>query len=220
MTQSLVVQKCPEDLPNVEVNKIEFETGFEEQYVVGGFPSNWYQCSICQGFPRHPVSLMKCGHLFCECCLKGLFDTSSWLHPHALDGYERTAFCPMCKMEFTTFDVFIFEAMQQWSKSLFLSITIQCPYECGFNGNAKQVDEHQVFRCPKRIVACPHLDCPARIKSEEMEKHFPECDFRRVFCNNCRLPVFATQEWTHNCMDRLKAALLCKFLYYLLIVDT
>lgn len=209
MAQSVTVPKYPNDLPNIDVSKEEFESGFEEKYVVGGFPSNWYQCSICQGYPRRPVSLMKCGHLFCESCLKSLFDTSSWLHPHAIDNFDRTTFCPMCKKEFSILEVYVFDAFQQWPKCLYLSITIQCPYECGFSGNAIQVDDHQVFHCKKRTVACPHLDCTVQLKAEEMEKHVFECDFRRIFCKICKLPVFATQEKMHNCLETLQSALTC-----------
>lgn len=213
MTEITALPKCPAELPNVDVNKIEFETGYEERYVVGGFPSNWFQCSICQGFPRRPATLAKCGHLFCERCLKELYETNSWLHAHATDGFDRTCFCPMCKKEFATYEVFVFEAFQQWAKCLFLSISIRCPYECGFVGNALQVDEHQVRHCKNRIVACPHLDCPIKLQADKMEKHFQECDFRRVFCSKCKLAVLATLERTHNCVDTLQAALICMMVF-------
>lgn len=212
--QSKVIFKCPQDLPNIEVNKPEFESGFEEKYVIGGFHSNWYQCSICHGYPRRPASLIKCGHFFCEGCIKGLFDTSSWLHPHALDGFERSCFCPMCKKEFSILDVYLFEAFQQWPKCLYLASTIQCPYECGYHGNAIQVDDHQVFHCKKRTVACPHLDCPVRLQADQIEQHFVECDFRRIFCKECKLPVFATQLNIHNCVDTLQSALIRMTYYY------
>lgn len=217
MTQPISIPKCPEQLVNVEVNKPEFETGFEEKYVVGGFLSNWYQCSICHGFPRRPATLIKCGHLFCETCLKALFETNTWMHAHAFENYDLTCFCPMCKKEFNRLDVYCFEAFQHWPKCLFLSISIQCPYECGFIGNAVVVDEHQVYHCKNRTVACPHLDCPVQLKAGEIEKHYLECEFRRVFCKTCKLAVLASQERTHNCVEALQTALLSMTHYVLIL---
>ena len=136
--------KLPKNLPNLEVNSENFELGFDEDLIVGDRSQNAAFCSICQALPRHPASLPGCGHLFCDTCLKKYIDKQDQGH-----HFGKLMPCPICRQKFHPYVAMTFGYFQYWSQSLYRSIHLKCPSGCGYEGDALEVDKHQVFTCPK-----------------------------------------------------------------------
>ena len=198
--------ELPPRLPHTCVNKDDFEMGFDEKYIEGGIKQNCFLCAVCQCFPRHPCFLETCGHLYCEICIKKHFQFNKSLQPPFLTIHS--AACPVCKERFRLGDVTPNENFQQWALTVYKSIEVKCPQECGFKGNAFQVDDHQVYECPKRPIRCPNSSCTFVASAEVLEStHFAKCPFLRVFCGKCNLPVPANQLQSHDCIRLLQEAL-------------
>lgn len=196
----------PQRLSNNQMNKPEFESGFSEESLPGGFPSNHYMCSICHGLPRHPVSLDKCGHMFCELCIKEHFRTQA--RQHSLFSGIKGAPCPNCKGEYTMMNVVGLDRFQSWPHMLFNAITVKCPYTCGFSGTAYMTDEHQVYTCPKRPIDCPNVGCAFQGPAKDVEEnHFQTCEQMQIYCEKCRLPMLLKDKPKHDCYARQTAAL-------------
>ncbi|KAF0155396.1 MAG: hypothetical protein FD188_3147 [Ignavibacteria bacterium] len=196
----------PKKIATTEINSPDFEAGFDEKNVVGGFPNNYFMCSICEGLPRHPVFLDKCGHLFCEMCMKQHFKINSKLNAPFLT--IRAATCPTCKTEFTLGDVLVFDCFQTWAKAIYKTIQVSCPFDCEYKGNPFEVDHHQVFECPLRRIQCPNEGCGEIQPAYMMEAdHFPQCPCLRIYCTACKLPVLASERITHDCKSRMNDAI-------------
>ena len=81
---------------------------------------------------------------------------------------------------------------------------MKCPSECGYKGNAIEVDAHQVYNCPKRLIKCPNENCEVKMVASEMEKgHLQSCPLLMVHCPTCFLPVKVEELETHDCMGKL-----------------
>ena len=196
----------PEKLPNVEANSAEFESGFDESCMRSGFASNYFMCSICEGFPRHPITLRKCGHLFCELCIKEQFDRNSKVAPPFMT--LRNAPCPSCTNRFMLGDIKLFEDFDLWAQGVYKATILNCPYGCGFSGNAFDVDHHQVYQCRRRKVQCPNEGCGHVLPACDMELiHFATCPNLRIHCHDCNLPVLVSEINSHNCVRRMHVAM-------------
>ena len=199
------VPAFPKHLPHVHINALEFESGFPESSLVGVVDSTSL-CAICQGYPRRPVSLDICGHLFCEPCIKRWYQIRA--SPHGLFGTVKTAPCPVCREAFQIGEILTWELWQKWAQLVFNAKVVRCPFECGFQGTASDVDHHQVRECAKRKIDCPLDGCRVRGQAEWIEKeHFPRCPMMHVYCPKCKLPVRASVLSTHDCIARLHEAL-------------
>ena len=196
----------PKLLPHVEINTLDFEQGFAESCLVGAV-GGMSLCTICKGFPRRPVTLDACGHLFCEPCLKMWFETRARPHTTWMAA-TMTAPCPLCRTHFQKGEILTWDIWQKWAQLSYNAQVVRCPFLCGFEGTASRVDEHQVRECSKRKIDCPVDGCPVRGSAEWIEKeHFQRCPGLQVFCAKCRLPVRAAALSTHNCITRLQEAL-------------
>ena len=195
----------PKHLPHVDINNMDFEQGFAESCLVGAAPSN-SMCTICLGYPRRPVTLDICGHLFCEPCISAWFKTRAT--QRSMWGVLKTAPCPLCRTSFQAGEVLTWELWQKWAQLTYNAQVVRCPFQCGFQGTAAEVDYHQVRECSKRKIDCPVNGCRVRGPAEYIEKHhFPRCPLLEVYCAKCRLPVRASQIATHDCIARLQDAL-------------
>ena len=195
--------KLPKNLPNVEVNSENFEVGFDEDLIVGDHSKNAAICSICQALPRHPASLPGCGHLFCDTCLKKYIDERDQGH-----SFGNLIPCPICRHKFHPYGAMTFGYFQFWSQNLYRSIHLKCPYGCGFESDAMEVDKHQVFTCPKRRIKCPNEGCQIMMKACDMEeRHLKDCPQQLMFCSTCFLPVKSSELTSHHCIQKLSEAL-------------
>ena len=221
---NLVSIQFPDKIPNVDANSRDFESGFDETSMKSGFASNYFMCSICEGFPRRPITLKKCGHLFCELCIKDHFDHNSKVAAPFMT--LRNATCPSCTTRFMLGDIKLFEEFDLWAQGVYKCTILNCPYGCGFTGNAFEVDKHQVYTCRRRKIACPNEGCGHVLPACDMEAlHFSTCPNLRVFCHECKLPVLLLELSTHNCLRRMHTAMdgifnsLSYFASYLLITS-
>ena len=94
---------------------------------------------------------------------------------------------------------------------------MKCPFHCGFKGNPFEVDEHQIYLCPKRTILCPNEGCKAEgIAKEIEEEHFPACPFLRAYCSVCQLPTLVGDLRSHDCVGALKEGMQSMGLLFLI----
>ena len=197
--------QLPHDLPNVDINGIGYENGFDERLAVSPTPTGSYICTICVGIPRRPIILPRCGHLFCQSCIE--LDVKS-RKPEILRGEVISNKCPNCKAWFDSSAVKEFDDLDQWTQRLFKSIQFKCPFDCGFKGNTMDLDRHQSFECGKRKVQCPGVDCGLTIEYEKLkDDHIKTCPKVMIYCDRCMLPVRRDCLTSHDCVDRMAQGL-------------
>ena len=209
------IPKFPMFLPHRSINTAEFESGFEEELVVGGITSNVIMCSICRGLPRKPAAIKQCGHLYCEACIGQHFRRNQ--RQQSVYSRVMVAPCPYCQKTFRTKDVRPYECLSALAKLLLNDKMVRCPHACGYQGSFHEVDTHQVYQCSLRTIQCPNESCifegPAGMLERE---HYPKCEYLRIHCPKCKLPVLASEMDEHVCLDAMKRALASMLPYQLL----
>ena len=194
----------PLDLPNLEMNEIGYENGFDEALAIQSVSNGCFICTICHGIPRRPVILPSCGHLFCQACI--VADVRS--RNAEVFKNEVINNCPNCKGCFSQSAIKEFEAVDQWTQRVFKSLQLSCPDKCGFQGNSFEMDNHQSFECRKRKVKCPGVDCALTMTYESLkEDHIKKCPKVQIYCHKCKLPVRREKMASHDCLDRMSQAL-------------
>ena len=191
----------PEFIQSVDAFKEELETGFDESHVIGGIKSNWTMCSFCQGLPRHPISSRKCGHLFCEQCFQMYFARNARPN-HDWITYKQTT-CPVCKTMLALTDMEVFDLFTPWAKGIYKAIQVKCPYGCEYIGSAFDVDHHQIYKCPKRVITCPNHGCTTNAQADSMKEHFNTCPMLREYCGQCHLPILKSEMENHECLAHM-----------------
>lgn len=157
--------------------------------------SNYFICSICLGIPRKPCYLQECGHLFCEYCIRKLYQTNP------------KASCPYCKTEFYLSEIISTENFPKWALGVWKSVQTKCTLECGFQADPLAVHHHEIYLCPRRHVKCPNLGCPYIGLIESIEKHYCECKFVYQLCLHCQLLISRKDFEKHDCVENLKQVL-------------
>ena len=196
----------PKRLPPNADNMEQFETGFDETLVKGGLEESVWMCSICRGLPRHPATIDGCGHLFCEGCIRQHYMMTKRPDPSFLTIEDAS--CPNCKQKFHYGDLKTWDLVDAWSKMVYQTKEVSCPFKCGFVGSPFDADDHQFYTCPLRPIKCPNNGCSLVDKASHLEsEHYPHCPFLRMYCSNCRLPVQRSQRGKHNCIGALQGAL-------------
>ena len=211
--------ECPPNLPMFGVNSGEVEDGFDAELISGATDSNLWLCTICKGFPRSPVGLKECPHLFCDYCIST--HHKKYTEPQHPGGIRKIlAPCPACRTDFAIHQIQDFVEFQPWAQHMIKNVEVRCPnITCGFKGNTFEVDAHQVYRCPMRLVECPNIGC-GTVQPEYMMKawHFEHCQYMRITCKKCMLPVLAREKENHKCLELLKKALYGIFFYIIYII--
>ena len=166
------------------------EDGFDAHFVK---PLNdRYTCPICHLAAREPM-LTKCGHQFCQECLR----------PLIRDGNVT---CPVCREELKESEMFL----NNMTKREILSLKIYCDQRekgCSWQGELRQRDEHnqecryvaeacsndcgelgmrivmdyhKQNKCNRRIVGCCY--CDAQLEYGQLTVHYEMCDSYPVDC--------------------------------------
>ena len=196
----------PKRLPPYCSNMDQFETGFDDTLVKGGLEENVWMCSICRGLPRHPASIDGCGHLFCEGCIRQHYMMTKRPDFNFLTIEEAS--CPNCNQKFHYGELKSWDLMDAWSKMVYQTKQVTCPFSCGFVGSPFETDEHQFYVCPLRPIKCPNSGCSLVDSAERLEReHYAHCPFLRLYCSKCRLPVQHSERSSHNCIAALQASL-------------
>ena len=200
------MSRFPPRIPHKDINTTNFETGFDEEHIVGGLPCQAILCSCCFGVPRFPATLDTCGHLFCERCILEVLLKSPAAKVHR--SGRRTAPCPICRAHYDRNQILTVYFFQKWSRNIFQQVVVRCPQGCGFMGSPTAVDEHQVYTCPKRLINCPNKGCSFVGEALPLSiDHFPSCKYHLHNCTKCNLPCNATPENPHDCIGALQDAL-------------
>ncbi len=197
----------PKFIPNVAINDLDYQSGFDESLCISGPLTNAFLCSLCKGIPRHPVNLENCGHLFCESCIQKHFQITA-RHGNLELNFGRSAPCANCREPYKLHSLILFNKFSPWAKQVYQSLSLKCPLTCPFIGNPLEMDEHQSFTCPLRNIKCPNINCSEIMTAELLEKeHLRECTHLRIYCYGCKLPVLKSELYTHDCFATLRQAL-------------
>ena len=201
----------------------DFEDGYEKNLVVGvqieikhdggrvehreiPLPNlDRHECPMCFSIPRYPVKLpCLCGKIACASCLLRLFKADNTGNI-ARDYYLQRP-CPLCRTPLKFSELKPCSEWDSYEQSNLKDLQLRCPYECGFIGTVFEMDIHQVRKCRKRIIQCPHRFCNLKMAADEIQEHFPKCTSRKEICENCQQPVGNNEMDCHNCVKRLKVA--------------
>ena len=208
MSISIPPQRLATSYPINNIEKIDYETGFDIDHIRIEQGGSLLLCSVCLGFPRFPVTT-SCGHLFCEYCIKHYFATykNSEFRDSQAGNYAP---CPVCKHLFYLAGSISFKHFQPLLKQIFTSVTVKCPEGCDKNGSFIVVDRHQLFECNLRSVVCPNIGCDVVQPLYMLEGyHLDQCHFYGEYCTTCILPVLRSEAQNHNCKTRLIQAVSC-----------
>ena len=198
--------KFPRFIPHKDINKMEFESGYEEENVVGGINSNILMCTICRGMPRKPAAIKHCGHLYCESCIGHYFSRNR--RPHSMFPGISIAPCPYCQKTFQAKDVQPYEKLSALARLMLNEKIVICPNDCGYRGTFHDVDVHQVYKCSLRLIRCPNQGCNVKDTAQRIEEeHYAQCPHLRTHCMQCKLPVLVAEQHTHNCIEAMHKAM-------------
>ena len=186
----------------------ECDTGWDTNYIVEFHDKCPFICSICKGFPRYPIELKQCGHIFCYFCIAKVKRTNE-------NGFPLPKKCPNCRVYFSKYDIVTFAMTSAALNGIYSSYDIRCPYECGHISSPKAMIEHETMECKHRPVLCTSHGCHKVLPDDEMQQHLVECTKRFVYCTKCRLPMVVNNK-NHKCVDSnresVKRMLLSNFL--------
>ena len=122
-------------------------------------------CPICHLAAREPM-LTKCGHQFCQECLRPLIRNGNVM-------------CPVCRTKLNTSEMLV----NNMTKREILSLKIfcdQCQQGCSWQGELKQRGEHNQ-KCGYVFEACSN-DCGGMIMRKDMDYHMQSWCNRRIVC--------------------------------------
>ena len=178
----------------------ELESGYQPEKVINIDQHTHFICQICKGYPRYPVELRKCGHLYCRFCIFRV------LRQHNLHSFTLAdAGCPLCKEMFCSADVLDIKKTSVCLYNLYNSTDIRCTYGCTHICSPSAMLEHETWICRRRPVICPNSNCTYQTPDEDMDHHLENCARRIIYCNKCRLPKRASEE--HDCCSALTATI-------------
>jgi hypothetical protein len=196
----------PPNIRRYEVGTVAFEIGIHDRGDAAALDVNIDRCIICYGVPRRAVACNAqhiCPHMMCDVCATEYFKIA------ILPTNEMKAPCPKCRAVIYLSDILVEERFPAWMKQKLNEIEVVCE-DCGeFKGNRKDVDNHQVYHCHLRMIWCPNVGCRI-VQPAYMMKcwHFQHCEHFRIYCNGCKLPVLATEQATHDCVNELNKTVL------------
>ena len=194
----------PNGFPILRSVDQECETGWDTNDVVEFQDKCPFVCSICRGFPRYPIELRECGHIFCYFCIAKVKRSTNET------GIRLPKKCPNCRVYFTKYDIINFEMASAALRSIYSTYEIRCPYQCGYVSSPKAILKHETMDCKYRPVLCTSHGCHTVLPDEQMQQHLAECTKRFVHCNKCRLPMVVNNV-NHKCIDANRESVKCVF---------
>ena len=135
--------------------------------------SDRYTCPICILALREPV-ISKCGHLFCNGCVRPLLRRGSIV-------------CPLCRVEQDESEFY----PDNYDRREIMNLKIYCDQQekgCGWKGELKDRDTHNQT-CGFVEETCKN-GCGEILMRKDMENHMQEnCNNRNVDCDYCKTIV-------------------------------
>ena len=165
------------------------------------------RCPSCFEIPRYPI-IFPCGHLECHSC---------YVKDFKLRGLRRdTSFytvCPNCRAEVSPDLVRTVREeiqLQHTSKAaqFYSTIRVRCNnMGCNLFTPYLELDQHELYQCPRREVECPAKFCPCAGTPDCMEAHTTTCPLHYIWCQDCysKWPVCG---YHHSCLKSLQARVL------------
>ena len=150
------------------------------------------ECMFCKSIPRLPVSILKCGHICCETCVK----THLMIGPDLDPPNELAKGCPLCRKPFTSADLLKYPNWPLIAKQIWCVSRIKCD-SCEFESNAPDMIKHELETCPERKVQCP--GCSVAGTVDFVASHAMQCEDVTVNCISCGYVIHIVNKDRHDC---------------------
>ena len=117
-------------------------------------------CSICLAPMKDPVTLIECGHNFCETCVQQLHKS-------------ETPRCPLDRISIGKQFVPAFAL-----REIIGNVNVKCPgKKCTFVGENRDLEYH-IEQCPHVKLRCRHRRCNKRGSIGQIRQHDARCSYR------------------------------------------
>ena len=77
---------------------------------------------------------------------------------------------------------------------------------CKLEFNINKINDHELLKCPYRIIKCPAKVCDYKGKSNQVHNHVQQCPYIQVYCGTC-YGAFGVEVIEHSCAMILKRRL-------------
>jgi len=119
-----------------------------------------FLCTICGDVP-HPdkaIEEIKCGHIFCEECLK------KWT--------EIKQICPYCNCNIDHNSQRLLKTGNKIAYRILMELIVNCPNKCSWSGTWNDLDKH-LASCEKAVSMCKYdyIGCSFRGVLAEKKEH-------------------------------------------------
>ncbi|KAI6656736.1 hypothetical protein LOD99_16040 [Oopsacas minuta] len=115
-----------ENIPSVFIQMVDWKGGYSPELFTDDVTQ--FICPACSGVLSNPILLKKCGHIYCDSCLRHL--------------RLKHSFCLLCNTKISPKDC---EGEQQIQK-IIEEIVISCPFmvtkECKWNDSVVKLSQH------------------------------------------------------------------------------
>lgn len=166
-------------------------------------PSDDFNCGICAGVLKRPLSCRE-GHNFCTECFH------LWL--------EKSETCPVCKINVTKEEGLVHNRLVQRLIDQFrvrcaplpdkdakmqeaTAVAEKIPLDidhCAWEGSLESLEHHRAKECLFHPIPCQNEGCEIMITRPELERHEAACEFRRTDCFLCGVAVPAVDVELHR----------------------
>ena len=133
-----------------------------------------FKCSICQCYPRDPIKVSGCGHIFCRRCAFSRF-TKDCFSTH----------CAICKCSYHYWDIPLLKEADEKLYTQYNSALISCVHGCGKVASPSKIQRHEYWKCELREVVCAFKECRDIMKQSELAAHVEDCEYRYIYCDLC-----------------------------------
>ena len=125
-------------------------------------------CNLCKGYPREPIKLCSCGHLFCFRCY---YHQLKRLDDHVFGCSRHPSTCPQCNLVYGLFDIYMLSESDPTLFQKILSARVTCANGCGAVASPVDMQDHELWQCALRPVQCSNIDCEEILPAKEMDAH-------------------------------------------------
>ena len=91
---------------------------------------------------------------------------------------------------------------------IYEDLDIQCTnIGCKLQFAIEEINKHECFYCPYRIIKCPTKDCYYKNNPHQVHKHALQCPFLEFYCGTC-YGAYGAEILEHSCAIMVKRRLL------------
>jgi len=151
-----------------------------------------HKCTVCLDIPRRPAMLSKCGHIFCDECIKKA------VHPVRYPFFN----CPTCRTLGNCLRDL--SARDEWPclmRQVWTMMRIKCMFCNTFQGSPFEVDQHERWSCEKRTISCESACCQFVGTIDQVVEHILNCEHVLVCCLGCNYIINLSSIAKHDCEE-------------------